>query len=69
MTMTKRKTTTDRFDGYGVELFIDDDGDWLAHLLEMPNVSAFAPTREKALDELAVAWELVKESYADDSSS
>jgi predicted HicB family RNase H-like nuclease len=64
--MIKRKRRSDRFDGYGVELFVDDDGDWLAHLLELPNVSAFGPTMEKALDELAVAWELVKESYRED---
>jgi predicted HicB family RNase H-like nuclease len=55
-----------RFDGYGVELFCDEDGDWLAHLVELPNVSAFGPTMDKALDELAVAWELVKESYRED---
>ncbi len=60
------KGKADRFDGYGVELFIDDDGDWLAHLVELPNVSAFGPTLDKALDELAVAWELVKESYRED---
>ena len=61
--MTKPKR--ERFDGYGVELFLDGDGDWMAHLAELPNVSAFGPTIEKALDELAVAWDLVKESYED----
>lgn len=60
------KTKRDQFDGYGVELFIDEDADWVAHLAELPNVSAFGPTMEKALDELAVAWELVKESYRDE---
>jgi predicted HicB family RNase H-like nuclease len=60
------KTRRDRFDGYGVELFIDEDGDWLAHFAELPNVSGFGPTLEKALDELAVAWELVKDSYRED---
>jgi predicted HicB family RNase H-like nuclease len=53
----------DRFDGYGVELFVDDDNDWLAHFAEMPEISAFGPTPEKALSELATAWRLVKESY------
>jgi predicted HicB family RNase H-like nuclease len=57
----------DHFDGYGVELFFDDDGDYLAHLAEMPNVSAFGPTPQKALAELAVAWDLVKESYAEEN--
>jgi predicted HicB family RNase H-like nuclease len=54
----------DRFDGYGVELYVDDDGDWLAHFEELPNISAFGPTPEKALAELDIAWRLVKESYA-----
>lgn len=60
------KSKRDRFDGYRVEVFRDEDGDWLAHLVEMPNVSAFGPTPEAALDELAVAWDLVKESYAEE---
>ena len=33
------------------------------HFVELPNVSAFGPTPEKALKELDVAWALVKESY------
>ncbi len=45
----------DRFDGYGVTLFQDEDADYLAHLTELPNVSAFGPTPERALDELAIA--------------
>jgi len=53
----------DRFDGFTVELYRDEDGDWLAHFVEMPNISAFASTPEKALDELGVAWDLTKESY------
>src|SRR5689334_22187081 len=55
--------TNDRFDGYSVNLFLDDDGDWLAHLVEMPSVSAFSDTPENALNELAVAWEGVKTSF------
>ncbi len=53
----------DRFDGYGVNLYQDDEGDWLAHFVEMPNVSAFSDTPENALKELETAWEGVKESY------
>jgi predicted HicB family RNase H-like nuclease len=55
-----------RFDGYAVNLYLDDDGDWLAHFLELPEVSAFADTPERALDELAVAWEGVKQTYRED---
>lgn len=51
------------FDGYTIRLYFDEDGDWLAHLIELPNVSAFADTPEAALHELLVAWEGVKESY------
>jgi predicted HicB family RNase H-like nuclease len=60
--MAKRRMS-DRFDGYTVELFLDEDGDWLAHFEEMPEVSAFGPSPEKAIDELSVAWNGVKESY------
>ncbi|MYI63148.1 MAG: toxin-antitoxin system HicB family antitoxin, partial [Gemmatimonadetes bacterium] len=34
----------DNFDGFSVNLFQDEDGDWLAHLVEMPGISAFADT-------------------------
>ncbi len=53
----------DIFDGFNVNLFFDEDGDYLAHFVEMPNVSAFSDTPENALRELAVAWKGVKESY------
>ena len=46
--------------------FLDEDGDYLAHFVEMPNVSAFADTPEGALRELAIAWKCVKESYEED---
>ena len=56
----------DAFDGFTVNLFLDEDGDYLAHFVEMPNVSAFSNTPEGALRELAVAWKCVKESYDED---
>ena len=56
----------DGFDGFTVNLFLDEDGDYLAHFVEMPNVSAFSDTPEGALRELAVAWKCVKESYKED---
>ena len=58
--------THDDFDGFTINLFLDEDGDYLAHFVEMPNVSAFADTPEGALRELAVAWQCVKESYEED---
>ena len=54
------------FGGFTVNLFLDEDGDYLAHFVEMPNVSAFSDTPEGALRELAEAWKCVKESYQED---
>lgn len=51
------------FDGYQIELRFDEDDEWLAYLLEMPNVSAFGETPEEALQQLAEAFGLVKEVY------
>jgi len=56
-------TQTNIFDGFTINLFQDEDGDWLAHLVEMPTVSAFADTPQGAIDELELAWQGVKESY------
>ena len=56
----------DGFGGFTVNLFLDEDGDYLAHFVEMPNVSAFSDTPEGALRELAIAWQCVKETYAED---
>ena len=56
----------DMFDGFTVNLFLDEDDDYLAHFVEMPNVSAFSDTPEGALRELAVAWKCVKEIYVED---
>ena len=38
----------DNFDGFSVNLFQDEDGDWLAHLVEMPGISAFADTPDRS---------------------
>ena len=53
----------DHFDGFAVNILLDEDGDYLAHLVELPNVSAFGPTSTEALVELKEAWELMKECY------
>lgn len=55
--------TQQDFDGFTVNVFLDDEGEWLAHFVELPNVSAFADTPDEAVNELRTAWELVKESY------
>ena len=57
------------WDGFAIELYLDEQGDWLAHLVELPNVSAFGDTPEAALDELYVAWEGMKQCYRDDGEA
>ena len=51
------------FDGFVLSLYVDDQGDWLAHFQEIPTVSAFGDTPQEALEELKIAWELIKEEY------
>ena len=60
--LPERKPMND-FDGFTIQLLIDEDGDWLAHFVELPNISAGGDTPEEALAELRLAWQLVKESY------
>lgn len=50
------------FDGFSLNLILDEDGDWVAHFIEMPNVSAFGTTPEEAIAELKVAWSAFKAS-------
>jgi predicted RNase H-like HicB family nuclease len=59
-----KQRARDRFDGYAVELFLDEDNDWLAHFVELPGISAFGQSAEIALKELDNAWAAAKESYA-----
>ena len=58
-----KKKNNDDFNGFVVNMFLDEDGDYLAHLVELPNISAFGTTPTEALDELKAAWELTKECY------
>ncbi len=57
---------SDRFDGYTVNLFLDEGEDYLAHFVELPEISAFGKTPELALNELASAWEGVKLIYTEE---
>jgi predicted HicB family RNase H-like nuclease len=59
--MTRKKMMN--LDGFSINIFQDEEGDWVAHFSEMPHISAFSDTPDKALLELAEAWEGVKESY------
>ncbi|MDJ0903256.1 MAG: type II toxin-antitoxin system HicB family antitoxin [Xenococcus sp. MO_188.B8] len=51
------------FDGFIINLYVDEQGDWLAHFQEMSNISAFGDNPQEALEELKIAWELVKDDY------
>ncbi len=51
------------FDGFIINLYVDEQGDWLAHFQEIPTISAFGDTPQQALEELKIAWELVKDDY------
>lgn len=53
----------DRFDGYSVELYLDQDGDWFARFEDLSTISAYGDSPELALMELECAWLLVKEDY------
>ncbi len=55
----------DLFDGFTINVYLDDDGDYLAHFAELPTISAFGSSPAKALKELAVAWKATKETYID----
>jgi predicted RNase H-like HicB family nuclease len=55
------------FDGFIINLYVDEQGDWLAHFKEIPSISAFGDTPQEALEELKTAWELVKEDYRENN--
>lgn len=54
---------SDDFDGFSIHMVTDSDGDYVAHFVELPNVSACGGTAAEAIAELKVAWEAMKESY------
>jgi predicted HicB family RNase H-like nuclease len=53
----------DDFDGFSIHIVTDSDDDYVAHFVELPNVSASGGTAEEAIAELKIAWEAMKESY------
>lgn len=50
------------FDGFSINMFLDEDGQYTAFLVEYPSCSAFGDTPEDALTELHSAWDLLKET-------
>ena len=51
------------FDGFTIKLLEDNEGDFIAHFVELPNVSAFSDSPSSAIEELKVVWEELKQSY------
>lgn len=51
------------FDKFSIRLIEEDNGEWTAYLIDLPNVSAIGDSPEQALSELKTAWEAMKESY------
>ena len=47
---------SDQFDGFSIYLAEDEDGDFLAHFIEMPQVSAFANTPVSHPSRRTVLW-------------
>ena len=54
----------ERFDGFTINLYFDGEH-WLAHFVEMPEISAYANSPESALKELQCAWDMVKADYVE----
>jgi len=53
----------DLFDGFSINLHLDEEGDWLAHFEELAQISAYSSVDvEDALRELQIAWEAYKTS-------
>ena len=47
------------FNGFTINLYIDEQGDWLAHFQEIPNISAFGDTPEEAFEATQKALSLL----------
>jgi len=58
-----------RYDGFEVKLFFDKDDNWGAVIADLPTLSAFGDTPEKALEELDVVWGMYKECLDDSGES
>lgn len=63
-----RVTVYDLHIGFEID-DIDPGSRWLAYVHEMRGISAFGPTREAALDELEVAFQLAWESMTEKQRS
>jgi len=51
------------FEDYKVVLYRQEDGSWVAEIPAVPSCYALMPTREAALAELALVFQMIDESY------
>lgn len=51
-----------KFDGFQIQAQCIE-GEWQAHFIKLPHISAREDTYGEALNELQIAWETMKESY------
>ncbi|MFM8330806.1 MAG: hypothetical protein ACKN9T_03875 [Candidatus Methylumidiphilus sp.] len=58
----------ERFDGFTLNLYFDGEH-WLAHFMEMPEISAFAGSPEIAVRELQIVWDMMKADYLESGES
>lgn len=58
-----------RFDGFDVKIFYDKHDEWGAAISDIPGLSAFGNSPEKALEELDIVWQMYKESLIEGGES
>ncbi len=52
-----------KFEDYKIVLYKQDDGSWVAEIPALPACYALMPTREEALAELTLVFEMIEEAY------
>jgi predicted RNase H-like HicB family nuclease len=52
-----------RFEDYKVVLYRQEDSSWVAEIPALPACYALMPSREEALAELALVFQMVEEAY------
>ena len=50
-------------DAYKIVLYRQDDGSWVAEVPAVPGCYALMPTREEALAELSLVFNMITEEY------
>lgn len=51
------------FEDYKTVLYRQEDGSWVAEIPAIPACYALMPSREEALAELALVFEMIEDSY------